>query len=175
MPYFTAILRTQLARWQCRCGFLVPAVISNKNFGHSFIFNFKSLPPQLLIFLYMPILLQLIKSSCFGLKLDDGMVFYCYYLLLGLFFCPLSFLLACHIFLISPCISTYIFTSFSSDFFFFLQDIFIWITYCSSQSSLLFGSRIWIYFIYFILYALTYNCLLFYSKFIFCGISIREL
>ena len=77
MPYFTAILRTQLAQWQCRSGFLVPAIITNKILsGHSFIFNFKSLPRQLLTFLYTPILLQLIKSSCFGLKLDDGMVFY---------------------------------------------------------------------------------------------------
>ena len=100
IPYFTAILRTQLAQWQCRSGFLVPAIITNKILsGHSFIFNFKSLPRQLLTFLYTPILLQLIKSSCFGLKLDDGMVFY--YVIICFLVCspPSPFLLACHVFL----------------------------------------------------------------------------
>lgn len=116
MPYFTAILRTQLAQWQCRSGFLVPAIITNKILsGQSFIFNFKSLPHQLLTFLYMPILLQLIKSSCFGLKLDDGMVFY--YVIICFLVCPPTppFLLACRVFLFSLYISTYMFTSFSSD------------------------------------------------------------
>ena len=81
MPYFTAILRTQL-----------PVIISNKNFDRTFIFNFKSLPPQLLTFLYMPILLQPIKPSCFVLKLDDGIIFY--YVIISFlvcFFFPLGF------------------------------------------------------------------------------------
>lgn len=89
---------------------------------------------------------------------------------------PPPFLLTCRVFLFSLYISTYIFTSFSSDcffFFFFLLGHFYLNNLLKFIIFFTFGSRIWIYFIYFILYALTYNCLLFYSKFIFCGISIR--
>lgn len=125
MPYFTAILRTQLARWQCRSGFLVPVIISNKNFDCTFISTLNLYHLNFWLFYIRLSYYSQLNHLVLGL---NWMVGWFSTMLLSASwsaFFPLGFLLTCHVFLFSLYISTYIFTSISSDFFFFSFRIFL--------------------------------------------------